>query len=238
MSVDPWFSSLNYELFRFLFSHIPPSNATEDWCGTLISNSPLSCWIFAFCFYHFWTINDSQKLLRRRYLIDSTTALGLGITITIVLRPWVHWPAPVLNKNFQTLFPQHLWGNGNGNCFPSHSTLVYFTIAVGFWRLSRSLSVALAVVTLAFISFPRVYEGGHYPIDVAFSCGLTISTLLLVRHWPVLGKISNWLAEDNSPAGPLRQLVLFGWLFELADGFHSVEFLFGVAHHMFAPLLL
>jgi len=100
------------------------------------------------------------------------------------------------------------------------------------------LSVALAAVTLALISFPRVYEGGHYPIDVAFSCGLTILTLLLAWHWPVLGKVSNRLAEDNSPAGALRQLVLFGFLFELAEGFRSVEFLFGVAHHMFAPLLI
>jgi membrane-associated phospholipid phosphatase len=231
MSLDPWFSSWNYELFRILFRHIPHSKATDDWSEALISNPALSTWVFSFCFYRFWTKNDSQKLERRRHLVSSVIALSFAVLITLVLRPWIHWPAPVLNANFQTLFPQYLWGNGNENCFPSHSTLVYFTIAVGFWPLSRRLSISLAVLTLAFVSLPRVYEGGHYPIDVVFSCGLTILTLVAIWRWPIFTKVSNWLVESKRPANALQDLILFGWLFELAEGFHSIEFLAGVIHH-------
>ena len=231
MSFDPWFSSWNYQLFQALFNHVPHTKATDDWCEALISNPALSTWVFSFCFYRYWTKNDSQRPERRCHLTGAMATLGVTGLITIILRPWIHWPAPVLNAKFQALFPQYLWGNGNGNCFPSHSTLVYFTIAVGFWPLSRRLSLSLATLTLALISFPRVYEGGHYPIDVAFSCFLTIATAFIVWRWRIAVKISEWIAEKKLPGSALLDLIFFGWLFEVAEGFHSVEFLTGAVRH-------
>ena len=231
MFANPWFFSLNYQFFRILFTHIPHTKAIDDWCEALISNPALSTWVFSFCFYRFWTKDDELKARRRHYLLSSIVALGLAGLVTLVVRPWIHWPAPVLNPDFQALFPNYLWGNGNGNCFPSHSTLVYFTIAVGFWPLSPRLSLPLAFVTLAFLSFPRVYEGGHYPIDVAFSCCLSILFLVAVWRWPVFASAAYAWVEKRVPAKALRDLVLFLWLFELAEGFHSLEFLAGVIRH-------
>src|SRR5207245_8652507 len=160
MVSDPWFSSWNHNLLQILFGRLPHSRITDEFSDLLISNPLLSTWVFAACFYRFWMKEDELGAWRRRYLANVVVALAIAAVVTLILRPWIHWPAPVLNPSFQPLFPRYLWGNGNGNCFPSHSTLAYFTIAVGFWPLNRRLSLSLSAMTLFFISLPRVYVGG------------------------------------------------------------------------------
>jgi hypothetical protein len=97
-------------------------------------------------------------------------------------------------------------------------------IAVGFWPLNRRLSLSLSAMTLLFISLPRVYAGGHYPIDVLFSCLLGILVLIAVWRWSFPVDLSNWSVEKKL-GETIRDLVLFLWTFELGEGFRSVELL-------------
>jgi membrane-associated phospholipid phosphatase len=233
MAANPWFSSWNYDLFHILFSLIPHSNFTDDFCKMLLLNPLMSTWIFAVSVYRFWWQDDKQRAWRRRQILSAAVAFGLACLVTLVLRPWIHWPAPVLNPAFKTLFPADFWGNGNENCFPSHSTLAYFTISVGFWPLSRTLSLWLSALTLLLISFPRVYVGGHYPIDVLFSCFLSILMLLVVWHWPILTSVSNWLPVQNLPV-VFQDVIVFLCVFEFGEGFRGVELLVGAVHHAFS----
>lgn len=234
MSADPWFSSWNYNLLKILFRCIPHSRTTDDLCEALLFNPLLSTWVFAFCFYRFWTKDDEQKAERRHYLVIAVVAFGIAGLVTVILRPWIHWPAPVLHADFQSLFPGYLWGNGVGNCFPSHSTLAYFTIAAGFWPLNRRLSLCLAGVALVLISFPRVYEGGHYPIDVLFSCFLGTLVLAALWHWPFLVRMSNSSAGPKLPGIVFGDLIFFLWVFELGEGFRGVQLLASAALRAFS----
>lgn len=231
MAVDPWFSSWNYDLLRILFGRIPHSEFTDGWCQVLISTPLLSTWVFAACCYRYWTKDDEQRTWRRRYLVGGVVAFGIACLVTLILRPWIHWPAPVLNPGYQRLFPRDLWGDGSANCFPSHSTLAYFMVAVGFWPMSRRLSLWLSGMALLFVSFPRVYAGGHYPIDVLFSCLLGIVVLNALWRSPFLGSNSQSKTEYKWPGGVFWEVLFFLWLFELGEGFRSVELLFGVVHH-------
>ncbi len=232
MAADPWFSSWNYDLLQILFRHIPHSEITDECCKVLLSTPLLSTWVFAACFYRYWTKDDEQRARRRRYLVSAVAAFGIASLVTLILRPWIYWPAPVLSPKFQPLFPRVLWGNGSENCFPSHSTLAYFTIGAGFWPLNRRLSVLLSVMALLFISFPRVYAGGHYPVDVLFSCILGVLVLVSMWRWPVFASMSNWPPARNLP-GALQELIFFLWVFELGEGFRSVELLTSVARRAF-----
>lgn len=232
MAAQPWFSSSNYELLRVIFLRIPHSAHVDNFFEAFLLNPLLSTWVFAACSYRFWTKEDEQRPRRRRYLVSAVLACGIAGLVTVILRPWIHWPAPVLNPNFQPLFPGYLWGSGNENCFPSHSTLAYFTIAAGFWPLHRRLSLCLAAMSLLFISFPRVYEGGHYPIDVLFSCLLGIVVLVVLWRWPVLVRMSAWPAERKLSGGIFRDLIFFLWVFELGEGFRGIELLFNAARHI------
>jgi len=237
MAANPWFSSWNYGLFRILFGFIPHRDFTDNLCQVLISTPLLSTWVFAACCYRYWTKYDEPRdgelrARRRRYLVNAAAAFGIACLVTLVLRPWIHWPAPVLNPDYQPLFPRDLWGDGVANCFPSHSTLAYFMTAVGFWPLNRRLSLCLSGMALLLVSFPRVYVGGHYPIDVLFSCLLGILVLAAVWRSPLMASGPPKTVKRKGAGGLFREFVFFLWVFELGEGFRSVELLFSAVRHM------
>ncbi|HVI09887.1 MAG TPA: phosphatase PAP2 family protein [Candidatus Binatia bacterium] len=216
---------------QVLFHLIPHTQNTDDNFAFLIMNPLLSTWIPAAFFYILWTRNDEQRERRRNFLFKTVIAFGIALFVTLLLRPFVAWPAPALNNHFHPLFPQRLWGEGSWNCFPSHSTLTYFMIAAGFWPLSRWLSSALSAFVLLAVSLPRVYVGGHYPIDVLFSCALGIVTLIVVWRWPVPPRVTRWLNESGFHAAT-RDWLFFLWTFELGEGFRGAEFLFDAARQI------
>ena len=229
---DPWFSHWNYILLKALFRAIPHTPGTDDWFDFVITCPFLGTWFFAVVFYLLWARDDEKLLRRRSYLLQSVLAVGAAFLFTAVIRPWIRWPAPVLNPAFQPLFPPYLWGSGTKNCFPSHSTLAYFTVTMGLWRLNRGLSVLLSLLVLACVSTPRMYLGGHYPIDVIFSCALGLCTLLCVWRWHVPNGISTWLIRKGSGT-TVRDCLFFLWTFELGEGFRGAELVSGAVHHFF-----
>lgn len=226
---QPWFWKWNYHCFDILFQYLPPRPRTVDWFQFVIANPLLSTWIFAAAFSYYWTKNDDHRSRRRAQLLETVlTLLGL-VLVTVILRPWVRWPAPNLNPAFQPLFPGYLWGGGNSNCFPSHSTLAYFTVAIGFYSLNRWVSMALMIATILLVSLPRVYVGGHYPVDVLFSCALAGFGFLLVRR---IGMPDFVLRLANKRPQPfLMHALMFLWIFELGEAFRGSELLFGALHH-------
>jgi undecaprenyl-diphosphatase len=233
MAADPWFSSWNYYAFQVLFRFLPHNAITDQCCEVLLLSPLLSTWVFAVCFYRFWTKDDELKAWRRRHLVNAVVAFGLAALVTLILRPWIYWPAPALNPHFQPLFPRDFWGNGSANCFPSHSTLAYFTISAGFWPLNRRLSVWLSGMSLLLVSLPRVYVGGHYPVDIVFSCFLGIAMLLTMWRWPALGGVLDWAPVRKAPKF-VRDLVFLLWIFELGEAFRSLEELVTVVHRAFS----
>jgi membrane-associated phospholipid phosphatase len=231
MTSDPWLRDWNYQLMVGLFRLIPHSRTTDGIADLLVLTPLLSTWIVALYFYRYWTKDDGHRASRRRYLLNAVMAFAMAAIISIVIRPWVHWPAPVLNPSFQALFPRDLWGSGSKNCFPSHSTLAYFTMAAGFWPLHRGLSIVLSTLALLFVSLPRVYAGGHYPIDVIFSCVLGFLMLIAVWRWPVPVRVANWLVGTEAKSN-LQDWLFFLWTFELGEGFRSAEVLAGIARRL------
>src|SRR5271157_644768 len=231
MAPNPWFAVWNYEFMQAVFHYLPHAPATDDFFQYLISNPLVSTCIPAAFFYVFWAKQDEQQAFRRRWLLNVLVAFTFAVLITLIVRPWIAWPAPLLNPAFQPLYPRYLWGTGSRNCFPSHSTLAYFTIAAGFWPLNRSVSVGLSALMLAVVSLPRLYVGGHYPIDVLFSCVLGVLVLGVVWRWPIPDAISSWLIESPARAS-LRDCVFFLWVFELGEGFRGMEFLLEAARRL------
>lgn len=227
---QPWLWKWNHSFFEVMFHYLPPRPPTVDWAEALVTNPLLSTWVFAAVFYCYWTKDDGQKTWRRTGLLQTLLALALAVLITLILRPWIHWPAPNLNPEFQALFPRYLWGSGNENCFPSHSTLAYFVVALGFFPLHRQLSLALALASLLLVALPRVYLGGHYPMDVLFSCALAAVALFLVRRWTLPHGLRNWFVMDDR-AGAVRTGLLFLWMFELGEGFRGLELMVGLVRH-------
>jgi undecaprenyl-diphosphatase len=231
VSPDPWFSPWNHCVLEALFHHIRRSGTTDAFFEFLILNPFVSTWMFAAAFYIFWTKDDEQKAWRRRCLFRVVVAFGIAFLISLIFRPWISWPAPARNTTFQQLFPQYFWGQGTANCFPSHATLAYFMVAAGFWPLNRRLSACFSVLAILLISLPRVYLGGHYPIDILASLILGIVVLTAMWQWAVPATVSHWLVKVG-PGAIIRELFLFLWTVELADGFRGTTSLIGAARRV------
>jgi membrane-associated phospholipid phosphatase len=229
---NPWLSHWNYALLKALFRLIPHSPSRDDWFGLLITYPFLGTWFFAIVFYLLWARDDEQQLQRRSYLLRTVLAVAAAFLFTGLIRPWIRWPAPALNPAFQPLFPGYLWGSGTWNCFPSHSTLAYFTGTLGLWRLNRVLSVALSLLVLVCVSTPRMYLGGHYPIDIVFSCALGFCALLCTWPWPIPDRVAKWLIRRGSGTA-VRDGLWFLWTFELGQGFRGAEFISGAVRRLF-----
>ena len=204
---------------QWLFHVIRHRGSTDTFFDFLTFNHLVSTWIFAAVFYLYWRIADERTIWRRWRLTQLVIALAVVVAISLIIRPWISWPAPALNPNFRNLYPNYFWGNGSYDSFPSHATLAYFLVALGVWPLNRRLAVALILWVLAFISLPRIFVGGHYPIDVIASLVLGIAVLLPVWRWNPEESSLQWLV---TPKNTWRELVLILWLFELGEEFRGV----------------
>ena len=224
-------SHWNRSILEILFRLIPHQRFSDGVSDFLIRYPFVCTCFFAAAFYLAWMKNDDHKTVRRYWLLKIVLGFAIAVGITLLVRPWISWPAPARNPAFQDLFPQYLWGQGTNNCFPSHSTLAYFLVGVGFWPLRRDLSIALSLWTLVTVSLPRVYLGGHYPIDVLASMILVFAVLGAIWRWPFPAAVGTWLVSDR-PRISLRNLFLSIWIFELAEGFRVTEFLVNTASRL------
>ncbi len=219
IGAQPWWPEWNFRALQWLFHVIRHRGTTDTLLDFLTSNHLVSTWIFAAVFYLYWRIADERTTWRRWRLTQIVIAFAIAVVISLVIRPFVSWPAPAVNPGFRGLYPNYFWGNGSYDSFPSHATLAYFMVAAGIWPLNRRLSLALTVWVLAFISFARIYVGGHYPIDVLASLVLGVAVLLVVCRWNPSQSSLQWLV---SPRNGWRELVLILWLFELAEEFRGL----------------
>jgi undecaprenyl-diphosphatase len=223
-----WFSRWNYSILRTLF-HLIPHQRTTDITSAFLVHYPFVCtWIFAVGFYLAWVRSDDKKMVRRVWLMKTVLGFAIAVLITLMIRPLVSWPAPALNPAFIDLFPTYLWGQGARNCFPSHSTLAYFMVSLGFWPIVRKLAAGLVLWTFIFVSLPRVYLGGHYPIDIFASITLGGLVFAVIWQWSVPSAIRDWLVDGGAPR-KIRNLLLLVWVIELGEGFRVTESLVSMA---------
>ena len=71
------------------------------------------------------------------------------------------------------------------------------------------------------ISAPRVYVGGHYPIDILAGILIAGVALWIARWICATPRVAGLLSQMIAKGSVLLDLFLFLWLFELAEGFRS-----------------
>ena len=218
----PWFAPWNFNTLQFLFKLLPHTLFRVHLADFFQGNHLVSTWVYGAVSYVYWSKQDDQTSERRVQLLRIAAAFVLAMVMAALLDLKVHWAAPARTTGFQNLFPPYLWGYGTSNSFPSHSTLAYLIISIGLLRLNKLAGLLLVPYTFLVISLPRVYVGGHYPIDVAASVFLSLLALsmidLLLSDRRVVGAF-----ERASAAGQASEVMFFLWVYEVAEGFRSAE---------------
>ena len=216
----PVFFAFNHWILAELVRLFPFTDWRMNLAQFFMFNRLVSGFVFAAAVYYFWSLRDERREWRRARILEAILACVAGVIFTLALRPFVGALPPSQTPEFQVLFPPYLWTSGEGNSFPSHSTLVYFVMSAGLWPLSRRISAILCAWVLVGVSLPRVYIGGHYPTDVLASVAIALAFLWMA--WRV-GE-SRWgirLLDRVALGGAWIELAIFFWLFELGEGFRS-----------------
>lgn len=216
----PWFYGINHWLLALLFRAFPPTDPRLNFAEYFIHNHLISGWLIAAACFCYWSLRDERTSWRRARILEASLACIVAVFFTLALRPLIGAPSPARVPGFQELYPQYLWNFGSDNSLPSHSTLVYFTMAAGLWPINRKISAALCGWVLLTVSLPRVYIGGHYPSDVAASMVVAVAFLWLAYR---IGTTRRGMAllERASGGGFWMELLMFLWLFELGEAFRS-----------------
>jgi len=107
------------------------------------------------------------------------------------------------------------------NSFPSDHGAVYFTLSVIIWRARPTLGFA-AFGWAMIIDLARVYEGYHFPSDVAGSIGLGVLVLCVARTAPYRRLTDRALAFEQSHRAWFYMLA-FLITFQIATLFDDVR---------------
>ena len=217
---QPWFQILNHSLLVGLYRVWPFNHLRVTVAEIFILNPWISTLPFALAFYVAWNDTREGVARRRQRLLEIPLTCILAVAVTLVLRPWIAWPSPSHAPDFQSLYPAYLWAHGNENCFPSHSTLVCLVVAIGLLPLHRKIGAVLIPFVFVAVSLPRIYVGGHYPIDVVASTVLALACFWAVRASSLLAQIQAVLSWAAS-RGLWSECAIFLWSFELGDGFRG-----------------
>ena len=109
--------------------------------------------------------------------------------------------------------------------FPSDHAVMFFTLAVGIFFISRIIGALVLVYVTVIICFPRIFLGLHYPSDVL--AGALLGTFFAVvfnqqvlRHY-IAKPFNYWMLKS---AG-LFYGVCFLLTFEMAVLFDDIRFL-------------
>jgi membrane-associated phospholipid phosphatase len=209
------------QLLVYLYRVWPFSHSRFTIAEIFILNPWMSSLPFALAFYVAWSETSEGVGRRRQRLLEIPLTCVIAVAVTLFLRPWVAWPSPPRAPDFQSLYPAYLWAYGNQNCFPSHSTLIYLIVAIGLLPLHRKIGAILVAFVFVAISLPRIYVGGHYPIDVAASAVLAVACYWVVRASSSLARVQavvSWAASR----GLWSECAIFLWSFELGGGFRGM----------------
>jgi membrane-associated phospholipid phosphatase len=217
---QPWFPNLNYDFLVHLYRVSPFSRLRISIAETFILNPWVSTLPFALAYYLSWSDRCEGAETRRKRLLEIPLMCVISVAVTIAVRPWIAWPAPSHAPGFQSLYPVYIWAYGNENSFPSHSTLICLIVAMGLLPLHRRIAWILIAFVFVAISLPRIYIGGHYPIDVTASVVLAIICYWAVRalsSMPRVEALLSWAASR----GWWSECFIFLWSFELGEGFRA-----------------
>jgi undecaprenyl-diphosphatase len=92
-------------------------------------------------------------------------------------------PRPLLNPelHLKVAFTLNTNWLESWSSFPSDHAVLFFTLATGFYLVSRRLGLLMYLYSAVFIALPRVYLGIHYPSDILAGALLGVAIASTVR---------------------------------------------------------
>jgi membrane-associated phospholipid phosphatase len=199
-----------------------------------IRHNVLGGFWYAAAIFILWVRGTSRgRQDARRRVLTTLLATGVAILLTILAGHLVSWLPPSRHPLLAGLYPAYFGSNPNTNSFPSQSTALYSAVAAGIYSLDAFLGSILWVGVPTLVALPRVYVGGHYPTDVVTGLVIGIAGYLLARYL-LEGRLVAPIERFFEGGGRLRmlwELIVFGWISQIAVEFRDVVWLKNSLHY-------
>jgi undecaprenyl-diphosphatase len=195
-----------------------------DWVVTRVYSSNLlgGGVIMTLAWYALFDRNEEDALRKDHELVfgaillcGASTIAARGMALMLPFRTRPIW-TPALH--FQLPQGAHMTLLG-WSSFPSDHAALFFTVATGVLFVSRPLGALTMAWVVAFVSFPAVYLGIHWPTDVIAGALLGVGFAWVARIPAVregLRALMSWAYREQTG---LFFAALFLWSFEVATLF-------------------
>jgi undecaprenyl-diphosphatase len=122
--------------------------------------------------------------------------------------------------------------------FPSDHAILFFALATGLWRVSRTAGTVLMIHATVIISLPRVYLGYHFSTDVLAGAMIgCLITYIVFQSGPVNKLVQCKLLPWSEQRPALFYPGLFLVTYQFASLFDEVRRLGEFSAQLFVPLL-
>jgi undecaprenyl-diphosphatase len=182
--------------------------------------------ILAIVIWYAWFAAWENKNLRRQRIISALTGSMISIVIGRLLPHILAYRArPILDprNNFVSALGFNKNAFDNLSSFPSDHSILFFSIATGFFFISKRLGIAAFLYVLLFIALPRLYLGLHYFTDILFGAviGIVIVSVANLNFFRTTVSARILSYEAAYPA--VFYAMFFFLTFEIAEMFISIR---------------
>ncbi|RDK00893.1 phosphatase PAP2 family protein [Paraburkholderia lacunae] len=209
-SFDTW---IQVFLTHNAFHSVAMNHAIRVIAGQVIFKGlvliPILCWLW---------FRPSRRTEWEREMIIATIASGLlALAIGRLLAHYLPFRVrPLYNPALHLDFPSvglqeavvRTWSS-----FPSDHALLWMSVAMGIFLVSRRVGALALLYTAVFICMPRVYLGLHYPTDVLAGAVLGIAITYIATRDAVRARyaapILRWMNGSPGPGYTLAFLLCF-----------------------------
>jgi undecaprenyl-diphosphatase len=208
---------LNY--FNSFAQKVPPFDVLVKIIST---NHLIKGGFFMIVFWYLWF---QKNTIKDRSTMISNIAGSVGVMIAArtlaMMLPFRD--RPKLNTELNFLLPigsrqEELMSNSS---FPSDHAALFFSLAMGFFLVSRKAGIAAFLYTFCIICLPRIYLGLHYPSDILCGAVLGILGVLIANMQPVKSRLAPSLLRSESAYPGLFYASLFLISFQIASLFEE-----------------
>ncbi|HZS83361.1 MAG TPA: phosphatase PAP2 family protein [Stellaceae bacterium] len=206
-------------------------------------NTLLRGTLYLTIYWGLWFWPSPRQAERRKILLDIMVAIVATVVIARVMAvvlPFRVRPIYTDGIGFQpTAFPVG-YQLVNWSSFPSDTAAFFFAMSIGFWSLSRSLSIAAMAYCVTYICLPRLYLGLHWPSDLVVGClvGAAVPMLVMRSAW-IRRAIAVPLYECSERFPAYFYAGLFLVTSQMAPLFNDVRVILNgvamIAHHFGLP---
>ncbi len=199
----------------------------DDLVSEALRHNLLGGFWYSLALFVFWlegTRPGREKTSCR--ILAGLAGTGFAIAFALIAARAVSWPPPANYPALARYYAAYFAPNPNANCFPSMSTALYLSVAVGIFAENRVVGSVLALLVPLIISLPRMYVGGHYPTDILVGASLGLAGPLIAFRFvePRLSPLVPRAFASRWQRVFLETLV-FVWILEIAVEFSDLVWL-------------